>query len=390
MYGISALAQTEGYTTFQAYPKSPACIPSKKNDIQLCTFLINRINQKLAYLTGFNGQFAYFTTETFLKELNNIKPDLLHFHNLHNSYINLPLLFNYVKENNIPVIWTLHDCWSFTGQCAHFTYAKCDKWKKGCGDCPQLEAYPASRIDLTAFMWKQKRRWFTGIDNLTIITPSYWLADLVKQSFLKEYPIKVIHNGIDLNVFKPQENSVSVKEEFGIKENAYMILGVAYGWGMRKGLDVFIELAKRLGPQYQIVLVGTDERTEQILPKNIISIRRTNNQQQLAELYSAADVFVNPTREDNFPTTNIEAIACGTPVITFNTGGSAEMLDKTCGSVVEPEDIEGLVQEIKRVCVDKPFSQEACLNRAKEFDMNKKFEEYVSLYNQIIKSEQQV
>ena len=214
MIGIAKAAREQGYTTCNAYPESYQVQPRAENDIVICSTLANRINQKLAYYTGLNGCFAVFSTIRFLHVLDRIKPDILHFHNLHNSYINLPMLFRYVKRRHIRVIWTLHDCWAFTGHCPHFTLAECGKWKTGCGGCPQLSVYPSSQIDTTRWMWKKKKKWFTGVEDLTIVTPSQWLAGLVKQSFLAEYPVRVINNGIDLNVFKPTESDF--REEHGI------------------------------------------------------------------------------------------------------------------------------------------------------------------------------
>jgi glycosyltransferase involved in cell wall biosynthesis len=226
-------------------------------------------------------------------------------------------------------------------------------------------------------MWNHKRKWFTGIKNCTIVTPSRWLADLIKQSYLKNYPVKVINNGIDLSVFKPTGSEFRKKNGL---DGKMVVLGVASGWGGRKGLDVFIELARRLPDDYRIVLVGTTDNVDKDLPSNIISIHRTQNQNGLAEIYTAADVFANPTREDTFPTVNMESLACGTPVVTFRTGGSPEIIDETCGSVVDCDDIDAMETEIRRVCKEKPYSVEACLARAKNFDMNERFDEYVKLY----------
>ena len=379
MRNISALAEEEGYLTYRAYPENVKNLPPEERDIILCNSFVLRVNRKLAEITGRNGCFAVISTLRFLSALNKIKPDILHFHNLHNSYINIPLLFGYVKKRNIRVIWTLHDCWSFTGRCPYFDMAKCNKWQTGCGNCPYpKDGYPSALVDKTAKMWKLKRKWFTGVEDMTIVTPSQWLADLVKESFLKDYPVKVINNGIDLSVFKPTESDF--RRKHGI-DDKYMLLGVADGWGARKGLDVFIELSKRLdSKKYQIVLVGTNDNVDKQLPDNIISVHRTQNQQELVEIYTAADLFVNPTREENYPTVNMESIACGTPVLTFRTGGSPEIPDETCGAVVDCDDIDALVSEIIRITEEKPFSQEACLQRAKAFDKDKLFGEYVNLY----------
>ena len=348
------------------------------------TFRSRQANTLFDRITGYNGCSSYFATKKLLFQITKFHPDILHFHNLHNSYVNLSMLFNYIKQKHIPVIWTLHDCWAFTGHCPYFTMAKCEKWKTGCYRCPQYKDYPKSLFDNSKKMYRLKKKWFTGVENMTIVTPSQWLADLVKQSFLKDYPVKVIHNGIDLNVFKPTPSDFKVK--YNIPESKHILLGVAFGWGKRKGLDVFIELAKRLDyNKYQIVLVGTDDKTDKQLPAEIISIHRTQNQQELAEIYTAADLFVNPTREENYPTVNMEAIACGTPVITFRTGGSPEIITDETGVVVDCDDIDAMQKEIERICETKLFAKENCLNQAKLFDMNDRFQEYVNLYKEVIK-----
>ena len=326
---------------------------------------------------GFNSRYA---TKKLINELNRIKPDIVHLHNLHGHNCNLTMLFSYLKENKIKLFWTFHDCWAFTAYCPHFTMVKCDRWKKECHDCPQIK-YFSWFFDRSKYLFNEKKRLFKGLD-LTIITPSQWLADLVKLSFLKDYPVKVINNGIDLSVFKP---TVSViRETYGLVGKK-IVLGVASVWWESKGIDVFIELAKRLSGDYRIILIGTDDKVDNLLPSNIISIHRTRNQKELAEIYSAADVFANPTREENYPTVNMESIACGTPVVTFKTGGSPEILDETCGSVVVCDDVDGLEIEIRRICEEKPYSLEACLKRARSFDMNDRFEEYVKLYKEFEK-----
>ena len=235
--------------------------------------------------------------------------------------------------------------------------------------------------DTTQIMWKKKKELFTNISKLSIVTPSNWLAELTKQSFFSRNKIYVINNGIDLSVFQRSDNNI--KETIGCK-GKYLVLGVANIWNERKGLDVFIKLSEDLGSKYQIVLVGTSDKTDKILPKRILSIHHTQNQHELADLYSAADVFVNPTREDTFPTVNIEALACGTPVITFNTGGSSEIIDATCGISVKKNDYHSLLNQIVRVCENRLFSPIACIQRASNYDKNRKFEEYIRLYEQII------
>lgn len=321
---------------------------------------------------GFNSARS---TRRLIREIEKINPDIIHLHNIHAHNCNLSLLFKYFKKANKKLFWTFHDCWAFTGYCPHFDMIGCDKWQSECGKCPQKRYY-SWFFDKSKKLFDKKKKLFSGLD-LTIITPSKWLGELVKQSFLKDYPVKVINNGIDLNIFKPTESNF--REKYNIKDK-FILLGVAFGWGVRKGLDVFIELSKRLDDRFQIVLVGTDDSVYKQLPKNIISIHKTQNQTELAEIYSASDLFVNPTREENYPTVNMESVACGTPVLTFNTGGSPEMLDETCGAVVPKNDIDGLEKEILIVFVDRPFDKEDCLSKAKQFNKDDKFREYIELY----------
>ncbi len=321
---------------------------------------------------GFNSKAS---TEKMIKELEKINPDTVHLHNIHGHDCDLDMLFRYFKEKRIKLFWTFHDCWAFTGYCTHFMLSGCDKWKNGCGNCPQKKKV-SWFADRSAELYRRKKELFSDLD-LTVITPSVWLSDLVKQSFLKDCPIKVIHNGINLNIFKPTESDF--RERHGLADKK-TVLGVSFGWKNSKGLDVFIELSKSLGDEYRIVLVGTDEETEKLLPPNIIPIRRTKDQKELAQIYTASDVFVNPTREDNYPTVNMEAIACGTPVITFRTGGSPETVDPTCGCVVESNDIDGLKLQIKKACEENIYTEQACLNKRKEFDSEKCFLEYIRLY----------
>lgn len=325
---------------------------------------------------GFNSLLA---TKWLIKKLDVIKPDIVHVHNIHGHDCHFEKLFSYLKSKNIKVFYTFHDCWAFTGYCPHFAMAKCDNWLSGCGNCVLRRRY-SWFFDRSAVNFKRKRRALQGLD-LTIITPSEWLANLVKQSFLNEYSVQVINNGIDLSIFKPTDSDFRQKHHL---EGKKIVLGVSMGWSKAKGIDVFIKLAQQLPEEYKLILIGTDDKVDKILPSNIISIHRTQNQKELAEIYSAADLFVNPTREENYPTVNMESIACGTPVLTFRTGGSPEMLDETCGSVVDCDDIDALEKEIIRICTDKPYSKEACITKAKGFDKNERFKEYLRLYDRII------
>ncbi len=330
-----------------------------------------------SHINGLYGLNSRQITKNLLSRLDEIKPNIVHLHNIHGHNCNLESLFNYLKVHHIKVFWTFHDCWAFTAYCPHFTMAKCDKWKTECKECPQYRDF-SFFFDRSETLYRKKRELLTGLD-LTIITPSQWLASLVKQSFLKAYPVKVINNGIDLSVFKPTTSDF--REKHNIPHDKFILLGVAFDWGRRKGLDVFTDLATRLDPQkYQIVLVGTNDRIDRLLPPQIISIHRTHNQQELAKIYTAADLFVNPTREETQGLVNLEALACGTPVITFRTGGSPECINNTCGSVVLCDDINAMECEIIRINQDKPFVIGKCLEQARRFDSNEKYREYVNMY----------
>ena len=380
MRGISSLLEEEEITVYNAYPLFPES-KKRNNDIIITSYFFQRVSNKLSYYYGSNGVFAYFATKRLLKKIALIKPDIIHLHNIHNSYINIPLLFNYIKKNNVKIVWTLHDCWSFTGRCPHFQSLGCQKWMSGCYSCKYPKnQYPRVLFDRTKKAWKLKNKWFTGVKDLTIVTPSVWLKELVKESFLKGYQVKVINNGINLSIFKPTESSI--REKYNII-NKIIILGVASNWSNRKGLDIFIKLSKTLPNDYQIMLVGTDNVIDSILPKSIISIHHTMNAAELASIYSTANIFLNPTREDNYPTVNMEALACGTPVITFKTGGSPETIDDTCGVVVDSNDFESLFTAIQDVSRSKTITKDNCLKKSMSFDMKKKYKEYVELFKDI-------
>lgn len=341
----------------------------------------SRIHGWLSRFTMFKGAGSFFKTAAFLKKAEKFKPDVIHLHNLHGSYINLPALFRFIRKHRIPVVWTLHDCWAFTAICSHFTLAGCDQWKTGCRRCPQRKRFSSSPFDFSKIVWSMKKRWLSNLPNVTVVTPSDWLSEEVRSSFLKDYTVMTIHNGIDLQIFSPTNSDFKEKNKL---ENQKIILGVSSEWGERKGLDVFVSLAKRLADGYKIILVGIDEETGSKLPENILTVHHTNDQKELAEIYSAADVFVNPTREDTFPTVNLEALACGTPVITFRTGGSPECIDVSCGVAVDVDDVDALEREIVRVCSERPYTGEACRNRAELFDKTKRFEEYLALYMELV------
>lgn len=324
-------------------------------------------------------------TKELIAKIRALNPDVIHLHNLHGYYLHVGLLFEYLKLNDTPVIWTLHDCWPFTGHCSHFDFIGCGLWKKACHDCPLKAEYPKTLfIDRSKKNYQQKKRSFTGVGNLTIVTPSEWLADLVGASFLQAYAIKVINNGVDLNIFKP--TSSDFRKRYNLV-GQFLILGVSFVWNERKGQQYFYDLARQLLPDEKIVLVGINDHQIKQLPAGIIGIPRTNSASELAGIYSASDLFVNVTLEDNFPTANLEALACGTPIVTFNTGGSPECLGDGCGLVVERGDLPGLIAAIKTIRKNgKEYYSAKCRQRAEDFyDKNDRFAEYIELYKSSLK-----
>ncbi|MBU5430216.1 glycosyltransferase [Kineothrix sp. MSJ-39] len=379
---IKQVGEESGLNVILAYPDNKNNTTPNKDDIIICSEFVNKINQKMAYYSGLNGCFSWFSTLCLINRLDHLNPGVIHLHNLHDSYINFPLLFRYIKRKHISVVWTLHDCWAFTGKCPNFTVAQCDRWKSGCGNCKQLIDYPSSRFDVTKKIWKIKRKYFLGVNSMQLITPSKWLESLVKESFLSEYPVETIYNGIDESVFKPIRSKF--REKMGINENKTVILGVSYCWNEKKGIDIFFELSKRLDKsKYQIVMVGLDNSIIRC-PEEVIAVSRTNDLNELAEIYSAADIFVNATREEVLGMVNIEALACGTPVITFKSGGSPECIDDSCGIIVKSNTIHELIECIEKMTNSDQYSTENCLKRAEQFQGKDTFQKYINIYKRML------
>ena len=318
-------------------------------------FKLHGIKTRLLDAHGFGSAGA---TKKFLRWAEEFDPDVLWLHNIHGYYLNVELLFKWIKSRpQMQVRWTLHDCWSFTGHCAYFDFAGCDRWKTGCHDCPQKAAYPATKgKDASPGNYRKKQELFTGVPHMTLITPSRWLAELVKESFLKEYPVEVVYNTINTDIFHPTASDF--RQKHGL-EGKKVILGVANIWEKRKGLEDFLALSRMADDTCSFVLVGRVPEGSPAIPEQILCISRTDSPQELAQIYTAADVLVNPTYEDNYPTVNLEALACGTPVITYRTGGSPESVDDSCGAVVEKSP-EARWEAVKHA----DCAEEACLRRS--------------------------
>ena len=377
--GISKILCANGIENYILYAYGDSDYP---HGIK-CTEPLPKLQSLRSRILGNYGFNSRRTTKRLIEELERIGPDVVHLHNLHGHNCNLDMLMGYFREKGTKLVWTFHDCWAFTAYCPHFVMAGCDNWKTGCHHCVQAKTF-SWFCDRSAWLYEKKKRAFSNLD-LTIVTPSQWLADLVRESFLKEYPVVVVNNGINLDIFKPTDSDF--RKKHGIPEEKFILLGVAIQWVPRKGADVFIRLAKQLDPdRFQIVMVGTDDDIDRQLPDNVISIHRTANQAELAEIYSAADLFVNPTREDTFPTVNMESLACGTPVLTFRTGGSPEIIDEKTGRVVECDDEEALFKFILQIEKEYTFSKENCRKHAMHFSEQDKFCEYLSIYDETVRS----
>ena len=336
--------ELQGHEVKIAYGRS-GVVPEKdqKYAIRVGTELDMRVHAFRTRLLDEHGLGSVKATRRFLKWAEEYNPSLLWLHNIHGYYINYELLFDWIKRHpEMQVKWTLHDCWAFTGHCSHFAAIKCEQWTNHCSYCPQLHRYPACyAISSVSKNFDRKCAAFTGVKKMTIITPSKWLADLVKRSFLKEYPVEVHYNTIDTNVFKPTPSDF--RERYNLQKK-FIILGVANVWHERKGYNDFLKLAAMLDDRYSVILVGLSKKQLEKVPPRIIGIERTNNQQELAKIYTAADVFFNPTYEDNYPTVNLEAQACGTRVLTYDAGGARETIHSNKSQAIKVGDLQKVIE----------------------------------------------
>lgn len=376
-----------GNRSFVVYGRDKGLVKTKSTPINISSKLGLYLHIAKSLLFDCHGLGSKSATNKMILRLKQIKPDIVHIHNIHGYYINYPMLFNYLRESNIPLVWTMHDCWGFTGHCTYFDMVNCDKWKTICCNCPNISDYPKALFDNSKNNFVRKQNVFTSLQNVTLVPVSNWLGNLVAQSFMGKYPIKVIHNGIDLSVFRIKNNNLRTQLNL---EGKKVVLGVSSnGFSGRKGLTDFHKLANVLPSSYQIIMIGLSEEEMKSLPQNIIGLKRTTNVEELVDYYNIADVFINPTYSDNFPTTNIEALACGTPVITYNTGGSPEAIDDLTGYVVQRGNIGDLKNAIEIIGSEfgkiKEQRQEYCRKRAVEhFNKNDRFNDYVKLYQKIL------
>ena len=382
---IGDVAISHGWESYIAYGR--ACNPCSSKLIKIggqWDIYEHLIETRLFDNHGLASRRA---TKKFIKQIDELKPDIIHLHNIHGYYLNYRILFEYLQGLSIPVVWTLHDFWAVTGHCGHFIQANCNKWKTGCYDCPQSKTeYPTSLFsDRSKNNYLEKRELFTSLKNLSIVAVSQWVKDMIDESFFKDIPSQVIYNGLDLNIFQPTKSSL--KNKLGIPDDKPIVLGVASVWAEHRGLKHFVELSK--DNTYQIVLIGIKDNQRESLPSNIITIPRTSDQKELAEYYSIADVYANPTYLETLSMTNIEAQACGTPVVTFRSGGAPETVAESTGIVVEQGNESAMHEAILQLIREgKNKYSEACVRRASDlFDMHDRYNDYFALYQNLLNNE---
>lgn len=387
MQEIGELAMQNGWECHIAYSKGRDGIRECRSDIipvgNKWSTAWHGIETRLFDRHGLASSHA---TRQFVRKIEEIRPDVVHIHNIHGYFLNYQILFDYLSKAGIPVVWTVHDCWLYTGHCYYYSFAGCDRWQTGCHHCPQKKEFPTSLFcDRSRRNFEDKKAAFTSmpLDRMTIVPVSEWIRNEMRGSFLSAYPFRVIHNGINTDIFNIYDDR-QVRKTFGLG-NRHILLGVASIWSREKGLDDFIRMAGMLNEDEVVVLVGIKPEDRKRLPDNVVGIARTENIRQLAELYAAADVFVNPTWQDNYPTVNMEAIACGTPVVTYRTGGSVEVITPSTGMIVEQGNLNELLKSIREIeSKGKASYQEACRKYALlNFKKEDRYMEYLRLYEEL-------
>ncbi len=360
-----------------------------KNTYKISNWFDNHIHLYLSNITGLHGFFSLVCTLRFLMFVNKIKPDIIHLHNLHGYYINIPILFKYIKKKNIATMWTLHDCWAYTGKCPYYTMANCEKWKEKCCGCSQKKQYPFSYLfDTSGILYRYKKKLFTSLNDINIITVSNWLKSQVQMSFLSSFEVKTIYNGIDTQIFTLYDDSEYVNKKYNISSGHKVILGVASNWSERKGLRKFIDISYDLNEDEKILLVGLTDSQIETLPKNITGVKRTENKKELALLFSRADVFLNTSKEETFGLVTAEALACGTPVVAFNSTACSEIVTEQCGITLERDDCRSIVDSIRNAYKIKSNAHDFNLyiknNFSKEKMVNNYLEEYINISEKMI------
>lgn len=372
----------QGHESYIAYGRRAN--PSQSELIKIGNKADIYAHGMVSLLLDRHGFASRKATIELIRKIESIKPDAIGLHNIHGYYLNIDVLFQYLSKSRIPVIWTLFDCWSFTGHCTYFDKIECDKWKTGCYQCGLKHTYPSSLLaDNSRKNYEDKKRLFSGAGDTHLVVPSNWLNGLVSNSYLSNLPVHTIYSGIDMDVFKPRKTDIRKKYDI---QGEKVVLGCANIWNARKGLPDFISLRNQIDKKYNIVLIGLSKKQIKQLPEGIKGIERTESTEELAALYSIADVFVNPTLADNFPITNLEALACGTPVITYDTGGSPECIDDNTGLVVKKIHKDKLGEAVQSILQgDRELFRTRCVSRARSlYDKQDRYNDYINLYKSVI------
>lgn len=387
MQEIGELAMQHGWRSCIAYSKGRDGIKSCQSEVIPVGNKWSTIWHGLeTRLFDRHGLASNEATRLFVKQIQELKPDVIHIHNIHGYFLNYQILFDFLAQSNIPVVWTVHDCWLYTGHCYYYSYAGCNKWQTGCGHCPQKKEFPASwLIDRSHQNYEDKKQAFTSLplDQLTIVPVSEWIREEMQYSFFRNNQFHVIHNGINTNIFNIY-NPEQVKQKYELN-GKHILLGVASIWSREKGFDDCIQMADLLHPDEMLVLVGVRSEQQKRLKKNMLGIPRTENIHQLAELYAAADAFINPTWQDNYPTVNLEAIACGTPVVTYRTGGSIEAITDQTGFIVPQGNVKEMLEAARLISQrGKAYYQQPCRTYALEnFRKEDRYQDYLDLYDKL-------
>lgn len=386
MRAIGELAISAGWESWIAYSGARDGVPEHSSKlIPLGNKLDLAFHWLATRLFDAHGLVSCRATKQLIAHIRDIDPDIVHIHNVHGYFLNYPMLCRFLAERGKPVIWTAHDCWLFTGHCYHYDAAGCNRWQTGCHNCPQKHSFPASYgFDRSKENYQEKKRALTGMHNLTLVAVSHWMQRQIAQSFLRDVPCRVISNGIDLNTFQSRPDGGTLIR-YGIHKSGFY-LAVAAIWLPEKGVADLAALARQLRDDEQLVVVGqmTDVQRK-TLPESVIHITRTTDAGALATLYTEATALVNPTWQDNYPTVNLEAQACGTPVVTYRTGGSPETLSPRTGLVVEQGDVKGLLGALRHIRkTGHPAWQKDCREHAiAHFDKDARFHDYLSLYEDL-------
>ncbi len=374
---------TRGVESYFATPDKHSNI---KGSIRIGNFIDHKLHALYSRIFGLQGYFSYMSTLLFIRKIKKINPDIIHLHNLHSNYINLPLLLKYIAKRDIPTILTLHDCWFYTGHCCHYVGYNCLKWRfDGCSDCDGIKDYNSSWfVDLSSKKFRDKQRLFQSIKRLGVIGVSEWITEEAKLSILRDATtIKRVYNWIDLEVFYPRE-SATFRMQHGFERGDFIILGVAQRWSGEKGFQVFIEIAK-MCPNYKVVLVGSYTHSGD-LPSNILMEGEVDCVDELAEYYSMADLFINPSNQESFGKVTVEALACGVPIIVKNSTATTELLGDGCGYLVNSGDVGEYVSHIATIHRNtKEYYSEKCVEFVQKFRCEKILVEHLEFYNLLMR-----